>query len=110
MDNNEIIFKYIFPEDYEPEYVNGTFVTIGSSDELIMNFFMDRPPMPYEQRFTVKDDGSLGNAGEVISPKHFKMRRNVKTGIVVSKDTALSIYHWLRDQLIEMGVEKDDLE
>ena len=109
MSDNVIKFKYVFSDDYEPDYINGAFGGVIPSGELVINFFADRPSIPYEEQFSINDDGTLGDGSEVTAPEEFKMRRSVKSGVIMSRDTAEGIYWWLKGQLTEMGVDEDDL-
>ena len=111
MDNEKVTFKYYFDKDYDPEYVNGAYGGQTPNGELVIHFFMDRYPMPYEVTQGLTEDGLLddNNIQFVPALENAKIRRVVKTGVVMSKDTALNIYNWLALRLMEMGVEKDEL-
>ena len=106
---NTVKFKYAFDEKYDPEYVNGVLGGLNPNWELVMNFFMDRMQVPYEQEIEVLPDGSLNN--EVVSqrPEKSDIRRVIKNGVIMNTTTALSIYSWMKQRLIEMGVDENDL-
>ena len=57
----------------------------------------------------VRESGRLVGELNVTDPAEFKIRRAVKTGVILNKETALSFYDWMRERLQEMGVEDDDL-
>ncbi len=109
MDNQTVKFKYIFNDDYDPEYINGAFGGLNTTGELVVNFYMDRIPIPYEVKQMINDDGTLNEEVEVTKPDEMKIRRVVKNGVVMNKDTAVSVYLWLKNQLKEMGVDDDEL-
>ena len=44
----EIVFKYIFNYAYNPVYVNGAHGGLSPRGELVMNFYLERPPLPEE--------------------------------------------------------------
>lgn len=111
MDNEKVTFKYYFDEDYDPEYVNGAFGGQTPNGELIINFFMDRFPIPYEvtQCFTEEDVLDENNMEIIPKPGDSKIRRVVKTGVVMSPNTAISVFQWLKLRLKEMGFQDDEL-
>ena len=109
MDQPTIKFKYIFDDDYEPEYINGVHGEINPCGELSMHFFMDRRPLPYELKQGLREDGTLNNEEMETSPSDPVVRRVVKAGVIMSPQTALSIYNWLKDRLVEMGVDNNDI-
>lgn len=109
MERSSIKFKYIFDDNYDPDYVNGAFGGVNPDGELVINFYMDRIPIPYETEHFINEDGSLGDEVVVTKPEEMKVRRVVKNGVVLSRETAVNIYKWLKDQLIEMGVDEDEL-
>ena len=111
MDKNEVKFKYYFDDSYDPEYVNGTYGGPTPNGELVMHFFMDRFPIPYEVTQGLSSEGTPDINKVMVYPDQEEalIRRTIKTGIIMSPDTAISIYKWLKDRLCEMGVEENDL-
>ncbi len=111
MDRNEVRFKYYFDSDYDPEYVNGAYGGQTPNGELVIHFYMDRFPIPYEVTQGLTEDGLLDEENIRVKPDldEAKIRRKVKTGVLMSRDTAINIYHWLELRLKEMGVEEDEL-
>lgn len=107
--SNTVRFKYVFDEEYDPEYVNGVLGGINPSGELVMNFFMDRSPVPYLQEMAVMPDGSLSNKVVAQEPEKADIRRVVKNGVIMNASTALTIYQWMKQRLIEMGVDENEL-
>lgn len=109
MDKPEVRFKYIFDDDYEPEYVNGVYGGLNPNGELIINFFMDRFTIPNEIKQVVNEDGTLDDTSAQVMPDDLIIRRVIKNGIVMSPATAVSVYTWLKDKLVEMGVDENEL-
>lgn len=111
MDSRELKAKYVFHDDYEPEYVTGTIGSILPTGELVMNFYMERFPVPYETKQTIKDTGELESQLVTIKPEpeEMKLRRTIKSGVILSQPTALSIYQWMKTKLKEMGVDESEL-
>lgn len=106
---DEAIFNYVFDDDYDPEYINGAFGGLNTCGELVMHFYFERHPLPYEERSEIDEEGRLTGDSNVTDPAEFKIRRVVKAGVVINKETALSLYNWMKERLEEMGVEDDDL-
>lgn len=112
MENREIKFKYVFDDDYEPEYVTGAFGGVMPGGDLVVNFFLERLPIPYETKQAIDENGILDPNLTVVNPEpsdYNKIRRTVKNGIILNTQTALSIYRWMKDKLSEMGVDESEL-
>jgi hypothetical protein len=107
MVEDEITFKYKFKEDYNPVYANGAYGGVNTKGEIIINFFTERYPIPYEVTYEL-----LGNAvGKEIetvlsrdksSEKRNLMLRVVETGIVMDLESAKALHAWL-GQNIKIG-------
>lgn len=101
----EIKFKYMFDDRYDPEYVNGVFGGVNVGGELIMQFYLERMSIPYEETVGVTEEGVL--TGDVIAsePEQKKFLRTVKSGIVVNKEFAILLRDWLDARIEEMAGE-----
>lgn len=110
-DKGELRAKYIFPDDYEPDYVTGAIGNIQPNGDLVINFFAERLPIPYETVQVISENGRPEGEISVTdpNPSSYKLRRTVKNGVVMSKATAVSIYQWMKGQLLSMGVNADEL-
>ena len=92
----EIRFKYKFPEDFNPVYANGVYGGLGPQNEAVVNFFLERIPIPKEVVHNLLPDFSLGepkpsiNDGETVHVIRF-----VQTGVVMSFETATTVHKWL---------------
>lgn len=107
----QIKFKYVFPENYSPMYCNGTYGGIVSQGEIIMNFYLERMPLPNSLTHELLDNGLLGNILETDPPElHSTVIRHVCAGIVLNETTAKAIYEWLGKQICELESRKQPLE
>lgn len=105
----EAIFNYVFDNEYDPEYINGVYGGVNTNGELVMHFYFERWPLPYEERSEVDEEGRLTGNTTITEPDEFKIRRAVKTGVIINKETAISVCQWMKERLKEMGVDDDDL-
>ncbi len=96
----QIRFKYVFDDDYNPAYASGAFGGPTPRNEIIINFFLERQPIPHSETRAVNKDGTLG---EIIqdegSNDTLKIIRYVDTGVVMDLKTAKEIYAWLGETI-----------
>lgn len=111
MSNNELRAKYIFNEDFEPDYITGAFGGILPSGDLSIEFYLERTPIPYETIQSLTEEGKIDGDLIVTSPDptDFKIRRTIKSGVIMNPTTAYNIYKWLKTKLLEMGVNESEL-
>ena len=104
----ELTFKYIYNYSYNPVYVNGAHGGMSPRGELVMNFYLERPPLPQEIRHEINANGTIGNVtGEEPHNLGSSMVRFIDTGVVLNYETARTIHYWLGERLKEMEeVEK----
>ncbi len=98
--DNKIIFKYKYPEDYNPLYVNGAYGGINVQGEIVANFYFERIPMPKKITHELKSDGNLGEI-VLTGPEDLakSVVRYVQSGIVMNIDVAKQIHAWLGKQI-----------
>jgi hypothetical protein len=99
----EIKFKYIFNYNYNPIYINGAHGGISPRGELIMNFYLERLPLPDSITHEINQNGTMG--GEVeMEPEDLKnsMVRFVETGVVMNYQNARDLHAWIGERLKEM--------
>lgn len=93
---DEIKFKYIFKEDFNPKYINGVQGGINHSGEIIINFFFERPPLPITEAYTLKENNSELN---LVASKPDDMNnsfvRVVENGVILNYQSAKELYNWL---------------
>ena len=101
----KVKFRYIFPDDYNPVYVNGTYGGITSRGEIAMNFYLERQALPYEVVHKLSDKGEIK---EQISREPEESEdtvtavRFISTGVVLSYDTAVVIRDWLSGKISDV--------
>lgn len=105
---NEMTFKYVFQYDYNPIYVNGAHGGISPRGELVMNFYLERQPLPNAIAHEITAAGTIGQETEVEpSDLGRSLVRQVINGIVVNYQTARELHYWLGEKLKEMeGLEQ----
>lgn len=100
---NEMTFKYIFQYDYNPVYVNGAHGGISPRGELVMNFYLERQPLPNAITHEITQAGTIGPETEVEpSDLTRSLVRQVINGVVVNYNTARELHYWLGEKLKEM--------
>jgi len=102
-EERQIIFKYVFPENYNPVYCNGAFGGVSTHGEIVANFFLERMPIPNSLTNVLHSDGSLGGVVS-MDPETLDTTviRHVSTGIVLNEESAKSIHAWLGNQIQEL--------
>ncbi len=99
----EVTFKYIFTYDYNPVYVNGAHGGISPRGDLVVNFYLERPPLPNEVTHELTPSGTIG-AETSVEPEDFaqSLVRFVPTGVVLNYHTARELHHWLGEKVREL--------
>lgn len=99
----EITFKYIFNYQYNPEYVNGAHGGVSPRGELIMNFYLERAPLPNAVSHEINQNGTIGaEAGVDPADLQSSLVRYVNTGVVLSPQTARELHAWLGEKIREL--------
>lgn len=100
---DEVKFKYIFSDDYNPIYVNGAFGGINLQGEIVINFYLERHGLPISQSFEIKKDGKLGNEiGKEPEDLRTSMIRFVQSGIILNLINAKKIHKWLGGHIAKL--------
>ena len=103
----EMTFKYIFTYDYNPVYVNGAHGGISPRGELVMNFYLERQPLPNSISHEITPAGGIGPETDVEpSDLGRSLVRQVINGVVLNYQTARELHYWLG----EKGKEMEALE
>jgi hypothetical protein len=99
----EITFKYIFNYGYNPVYVNGAHGGLSPRGELVVNFYLERPPLPEAIAHEINPNGTIGNqvAEEPADLKN-SMVRYIDSGVVLNYESARNVHFWLGERLKEM--------
>lgn len=99
----EMTFKYIFTYDYNPVYVNGAHGGISPRGELVMNFYLERQPLPNSISHEITPAGSIGPETDVEpSDLGRSLVRQVINGVVLNFQTARELHYWLGEKVKEM--------
>jgi len=99
----EMTFKYIFTYDYNPVYINGAHGGISPRGELVMNFYLERQPLPNAISHEITPAGTIGPETEVEpSDLGRSLVRQVINGVVVNYQTARELHYWLGEKVKEM--------
>lgn len=107
----EIVFKYKFEDNYNPIYINGAYGGIGPGGEFVINFYLERQPVPRKVTHVLKEDHGLGDIIETIPPDlSTNVIRYITNGVIMSKATAKAIAKWLNDVLEEKEETPNDDE
>lgn len=106
-EKRQVQFQYIFPEEYNPVYCNGAYGGVASQGEIIINFYLERMPIPQQLIHDINPDGTLSDVVQT-EPEDLgqKIIRYVSSGVVLNEDSARSIYNWLGKQLNELERRK----
>ena len=107
----KITFKYKYPDDYNPQYINGAQGGINVQGEIVANFYFERLPLPKSITNEVNDEGVLGNM-VATEPKdiHNSVLRYVQSGVVMNLEVAKQVHLWLGKhiELLENQKQNDN--
>jgi hypothetical protein len=96
-------FKYVFPDDYNTLYVNGAYGGVSPRGELVMNFYLERQPVP---RWHENELGESGGIGEELSSEPPKdlliIIRYIQAGVVMNLENARSVRDWLSSHIASL--------
>lgn len=99
-ERGKVQFKYVFQDDYNPEYCNGVYGGVNPHGEIVINFYFERFPIPHSVTNNVNLDGSLGEVASTSPENSDSMFiRYVTNGVVLDRSTAQALYDWLGNQL-----------
>ncbi len=101
--NPEVKFKYVFNYGYNPVYVNGAHGGVSPRGELVVNFYLERTPLPNAITHEINPNGTIGNV-VAEEPEDLKnsVVRFVDSGVVLNYESARNIHLWLGERLKEM--------
>lgn len=99
MDKQNLNFKYKFSDDFNPVYSNGVYGGIAPQGEIVVNFYFERPPLPYEETMKLDEDYYASNHETVPEDHNLNIIRYVSSGVVLNLETAKLLYEWLGDKI-----------
>ncbi|MEI6702019.1 MAG: hypothetical protein WCL71_00605 [Deltaproteobacteria bacterium] len=99
----ELTFKYVFNYGYNPSYVNGAQGGFSPRGEMVINFYLERQPLPDAITHEITPEGAIGRETGV-EPKDLasSMVRFIDTGVVMSYENARVFHSWMGDKLREL--------
>jgi hypothetical protein len=101
----KVRFTYVSPDAYEPKFANGAHGSATPRGEIIIHFFHERPPLPKADTHAILPTGMLAAQPEQTPLEVLNLERHVITGVILSGDTARSLYVWLGQKLEELKVQ-----
>jgi hypothetical protein len=101
--NPEVTFKYVFNYGYNPNYVNGAQGGFSPRGEMVINFYLERQPLPNAISHEITPEGAIGRETQV-EPKNLasSMVRYIDTGVVMSYENAKVFHAWMGEKLREV--------
>ena len=98
----ELTFKYVFNYGYNPSYVNGAQGGFSPRGEMVVNFYLERQPLPDAITHEITPEGAIGRETGV-EPKDLasSMVRFIDTGVVMSYENTKVFHAWMGEKLRE---------
>ena len=98
----ELTFKYVFNNEYNPSYVNGAQGGFSPRGEMVINFYLERQPLPESITHEITPEGAIGRETEV-EPRDLasSMVRFIDTGVIMNYENARVFHSWMGDKLRE---------
>jgi len=102
-DKPEITFKYVFNYGYNPSYVNGAQGGFSPRGELVINFYLERQPLPESISHEITPQGAIGRE-TAVEPENLasSMVRFIDTGVVMNYENAKVFHAWMGEKLREV--------
>jgi hypothetical protein len=96
----EIKIKYKFDKDYNPKYANGAIGGVNPLGEIIVNFYLERRPIPLSTTLELKEGLPTENVKnqEPIDLNN-SMIRYIDNGVILNYETAKEVHRWLGEQI-----------
>lgn len=96
-EQKKIKYKYKFKDDYNPHYVNGAHGGVTPYKEILVNFFLERLPLPKSQEYPINPDNTVGGNSISNDPPDLDQSviRYVQSGIILNYERAKVIHEWL---------------
>lgn len=99
----EIKFKYLFNYGYNPTYANGAQGGFSPRGEMVINFYLERQPLPEAISHEITPEGVIGQeTGVEPSDLPNTMVRFIDTGVVMSYENTRVFHSWLGEKLHEL--------
>ena len=99
----EVTFKYVFNYGYNPTYVNGAQGGFSPRGEMVINFYLERQPLPDSITHEITSEGAIGReTGVEPADLTSSLVRFIDTGVVMSYDNAKIFHSWMGEKLREV--------
>ena len=95
--------KIVYADDGKLKYINGSFGGLNSKGEFIMHLFCESVNAPGETEITQNDNDAV----EIFIENDVKIVKNVEASIMMTQETAMSIYEWLGRNLGVINKKED---
>ncbi len=93
-------------------YANGVIGGPTVRNEIVINFFIERNPLPYETVHELNENGDIGAVIKAApdDKEDIVMLRKIDTGVIMTLQTAKELHLWLGKQieLIEQREKNDN--
>ena len=98
-----LTFKYVFNYAYNPTYVNGAQGGFSPRGEMVINFYLERQPLPNAISYEITPEGAIGQE-TAVEPRDLasSMIRYIDTGVVMSYENAREFHAWMGEKLREI--------
>ena len=93
---DKVTFKYIFDERYNPRYVNGASGGVTPNNEIVLDFYLERPALPKKISYRLDESSQLAEESERLPIDHKEsFVRYVQNGIILDYETAKILQEFL---------------
>lgn len=96
---SKVVIHYLKSQSFETVKADGVYGGATPNLELFLAFFSERPAIPETVVYTIQDDGNLGKQIGTETKTKSGLIREVHTGIIVNRATALKIRDWIDDMV-----------
>jgi len=97
---HSIKIKYVFSDDYNPVHATGALGGPAPNGDIIVNFFIERMPLPKSQTVSITPEGKLG---EILAnePDDYPdtIVRAITAGLILNLNAARSLHEWLGNNI-----------
>jgi hypothetical protein len=97
-------FNHKFPDDYRIVAVNGAWGGISPRGDLLMHFFIEHKTVPDQEIKSLKEDGSFDDSKDF--PTEIEIDRKMQIGVMMPREQAASLAHWILDKIQHFESDK----
>ena len=100
MENRQLEVKYIFSEDYNPDYATGAYGGLSPNGDIVMNFYQERSAIPNSTIVRFNEEGKVSSTTN--KPEILPVIRYIVSGVTMNLKAAKQLNSWLNG-LIEQA-------